>query len=151
MVLTQSKRRFNHDSAATTSLDNITPGTKFKRNAASTSKSCTCNQALARDNRATKSAWTGLFGFTKEYNFVFEANAVVFVTDRLALAAEYRQKPNAYTPVPGLIRPEDDWWTIDAAYVVSKHFTVAAGYGHFGQVLNHEANGAWGITTKWEF
>jgi hypothetical protein len=25
------------------------------------------------------------------------------------------------------------------------------GYGHFGNVLNDEANGVWGITTKWEF
>jgi hypothetical protein len=101
--------------------------------------------------RATEGAHLGLLGFTSGYEFVAEANLVVFVTDRLALAAEYRQKPNAYTPVPGLIGRENDWWTIDAAYVVSKHFTVAAGYGHFGRVLNHEANGTWGITTKFEF
>ena len=44
-----------------------------------------------------------------------------------------------------------DWWTLDAAYVVSPHMTVAVGYGHFGGVLNHEANGVWGVTTKWEF
>jgi hypothetical protein len=31
------------------------------------------------------------------------------------------------------------------------HVTIAAGYGHFGTVLNHEANGVWGITTKYEF
>ena len=48
-------------------------------------------------------------------------------------------------------KPEDDWWTIDAAYVVNKHLTVAAGYGHFGDVLNHEANNAWGLTVKYEF
>jgi hypothetical protein len=50
-----------------------------------------------------------------------------------------------------LVRKEGDWWTIDAAYVVNKHLTLAAGYGHFGSVLNHEADGVWGITTKWEF
>ena len=49
------------------------------------------------------------------------------------------------------MRVEDDWWTIDAAYVVNKHLTLAVGYGHFGAVLNHESNGVWGITTKWEF
>ena len=38
-----------------------------------------------------------------------------------------------------------------SAYVVNKHFTIAAGYGHFGGVLNHQANGVWGITTKYEF
>ena len=30
-------------------------------------------------------------------------------------------------------------------------FTVAAGYGHFGGVLNHNANSVRGITTKFEF
>jgi hypothetical protein len=74
------------------------------------------------------------------------------VADRFALGAEYRQKPNAYgSALAPLIGRENDWWTLDAAYVVSKHFTIAAGYGHFGRVLNHFANGVWGITTKFEF
>jgi hypothetical protein len=101
--------------------------------------------------RATEGAHLGLLGFTDKYSFNFEANVVVFVTDSIALAAEYKQKPNDYTAIPGLIKPEDDWWTIDAAYIVNKHLTLAAGYGHFGGVLNHDANGVWGITTKWEF
>jgi len=106
---------------------------------------------LEAGGRATKGAWNGLGGFTDDYSFLFEGNAVVFVTDRLALAAEYKQLANDYTPIPGLINKSGDWWTLDAAYVVSKHFTVAAGYGHFGGVLNHDANGVWGITTKYEF
>lgn len=101
--------------------------------------------------RATEGAHLGLLGFTDTYSFNVEANIVVFVTDSILLAAEYRQKPNDYTAIPGLINLEDDWWTIDAAYVVNKHLTLAAGYGHFGRVLNHDANGVWGITTKWEF
>ena len=101
--------------------------------------------------RATEGAHLGLLGFTDKYSFNFEANVVVFFTGSFALAAEYKQKPNDYTSIPGLIKPEDDWWTIDAAYVVNNHLTLAAGYGHFGGVLNHEANGVWGITTKWEF
>lgn len=100
--------------------------------------------------RATKGAWNGLAGFTDEYSVLFEGNVVVFLTDRLALAAEYKQQANDYTPA-ALIKKSGDWWTIDAAYVVDKHFTVAAGYGHFGGVLNHNANGVWGITTKYEF
>lgn len=100
--------------------------------------------------RATKGVWNGLGGFTDEYSVVFEGNVVVFVTDRLALAVEYKQQPNDYTPIP-LIRESGDWYTFDAAYVVSKHLTVAAGYGIFGGVLNHAANGVWGITTKYEF
>lgn len=101
-------------------------------------------------SRLTKGAWNGLAGFTEDYSALFEGNVVVFVTDRLALAAEYKQQANDYTPTP-LIKKSGDWWTIDAAYVVSKHFTVAVGYGHFGNVLNHEANSVWGITTKFEF
>ena len=101
--------------------------------------------------RATEGVWNGLLGFTDSYNFLFEGNVVVFVTDSIALAAEYKQQLTAYTTVPGLIGRAGDWWTIDAAYVVNKHLTLAVGYGHFGTVLNNEANGVWGITTKWEF
>ena len=101
--------------------------------------------------RATKGVWEGLGGFSDNYSDLFEGNVVVFVTGNFALAAEYKQQPNNYRPIGSLVRKEGDWWTIDAAYVVNKHLTLAAGYGHFGNVLNHEANGVWGITTKWEF
>jgi hypothetical protein len=101
--------------------------------------------------RATRGVWNGLLGFTDRYNFLFEGNVVVFVTDSIALAAEYRQQPTDYKTVPGLIGKASDWWTIDAAYVVNKHLTLAVGYGHFGTVLNSQANGVWGVTTKWEF
>ena len=101
--------------------------------------------------RATKSAHIGLLGFTDDYHVVLEANAVLFLTGNFALAAEYRQKPNDYTPVGSLVQPEDDWFTLDAAYLVNNHLTLAAGYGHFGAVLNHKANGVWGVTTKYEF
>jgi len=105
--------------------------------------------------RATEGVWNGLGGFTENYSYLFEGNVVVFITDSLALAAEYRQQPNDYKPIvvggQPLVGESGDWWTIDAAYVVSKHLTVAAGYGHFGGVLNHQANGVWGITTKYEF
>jgi hypothetical protein len=105
--------------------------------------------------RATEGVWNGLLGFTDKYNFVFEGNVVVFVTGSIALAAEYRQQPTDYKTVAvggqSLIGKAGDWWTIDAAYVVNKHLTLAVGYGHFGTVLNNEANGVWGITTKWEF
>jgi hypothetical protein len=106
---------------------------------------------LELGGRATEAVWDGLGGFTSSYNFVFEGNVVVFVTSNLALAAEYKEQPRDYSAIGSLVRREGDWWTLDAAYVVNKNLTVAAGYGHFGNVLNHEANGVWGITTKWEF
>jgi hypothetical protein len=101
--------------------------------------------------RATEGVWNGLGGFTSKYDFLFEGNVVVFVTDKLALAAEYRQQPNEYKPIGNLVKAESDWWTIDAAYVVNNNLTLAVGYGNFGNVLNHEANGVWGVTAKYEF
>ena len=106
---------------------------------------------LEAGGRATEGVWNGLGGFTSHYSYLFEGNVVVFVTDRLALAAEYKQLANDFNRIGDLVRSAGDWWTIDAAYVVSKNLTVAAGYGHFGGVLNHKANGVWGLTTKWEF
>jgi hypothetical protein len=40
---------------------------------------------------------------------------------------------------------------IDSGGHLDKNLTLAVGYGHFGNVLNHESNGVWGFTTKWEF
>ena len=106
---------------------------------------------LELGGRATKGVWEGLGGFTDSYRVVFEGNLVVFVTGNFALAAEYKEQPRNYQAIGSLVQKEGDWWTIDAAYVVNKHLTLAAGYGHFGNVLNDQANGVWGITTKWEF
>ncbi|MHC4170655.1 MAG: DUF3034 family protein [Planctomycetota bacterium] len=101
--------------------------------------------------RSTKAAHIGLLGFGDEREFLFEGNVVVLATDRLAFAAEYRQKESEYTALGGLVEEEDDWWTLLAAYVVNEHLTFSGGYGHFGKVLNHKANGVWGIKAKWEF
>ncbi|HYB91595.1 MAG TPA: DUF3034 family protein [Candidatus Binataceae bacterium] len=101
--------------------------------------------------RATEGVWNGLAGFTSHYDVLFEGNVVAFLFPQVALAFEYRQQPNQYKPIDGLVHKEGDWWTVDAAYVVNSHLTLAAGYGHFGYVLNHQANGVWGLTTKWEF
>ena len=106
---------------------------------------------LQLGGRATEGVWEGLGGFTESYNFVFEGNAVVFLSHSFAIAAEYKQQPADYQPIGSLVKKADDWWTVDAVYIVNKHMTLAAGYGHFGNMLNHRNNGVWGITTKWEF
>jgi hypothetical protein len=90
-------------------------------------------------------------GVHYKYNYVFEGNVVVFVTGNFALAAESKEQPRDYQAIGDLVKLEGDWATLDAAYVVNKHLTLAVGYGLFGNVLNHEANGVWGLTTKWEF
>ncbi len=101
--------------------------------------------------RATEAAHLGLLGFTDEYEVVFEGNVAVFVTDQFILSSEFRQKPDNYTRIPGLIEDENDWFTILAAYVINDHLAIGGGYAHFGDVLNHEANGSWGVQVKWEF
>jgi hypothetical protein len=106
---------------------------------------------LSAGLRSTEAAHIGLLGFTDDREIVAEGSACVLVTNRFVLAAEYRQKPSEYKTVPGLVEREDDWWTICAAYILNDHATVAGGYGHFGHVLNHKANGSWGVAVKYEF
>jgi hypothetical protein len=74
--------------------------------------------------RATKGVWNGLLGFTPDYQFLFEGSVAVFVTDRLILAAEFKQQNQDYKPIPGLIGTASNWATFDAAYILSKHVTV---------------------------
>ncbi len=101
--------------------------------------------------RETKAAEIGLFGFTDHYSAHAEGSIGVFLTNKLILAGEYRSQPSDYKAIPGLIKTENDWWTIDLAYVVNNNLTLAVGYGHFGDVLNDQANSVWGVTIKNEF
>jgi hypothetical protein len=101
--------------------------------------------------RSTEAAQMGLLGFTDERRLVGEGSVCVLATDKLVFCAEYRQNPNDYKPIPGLLAPEADWWTVCAAYILSKHASIAAGYAHFGYVLNHEANDSFGVAFKYEF
>ena len=106
---------------------------------------------LSAGARLTDAAQIGLLGFTRHYQVVCEGNAVFFVTDRLLVAAEYRQKPDKLDRCLNLVGAEHDWWTLAAAYIVNDHMTVSGGYGHFGNILNHEENASWALQVKWEF
>ncbi len=101
--------------------------------------------------RSSEAAHLGLLGFTDDRELLIEGNIIAFLSGRLAVAAEYRQKPNEYDELPGLIEEEEDWWTLCACYVASNNMTISGGYGHFGDVLNHQANKAFGLKVKWEF
>lgn len=101
--------------------------------------------------RATRAVETGLLGFQRDYEFLFEGNVAVFLTDWLILATEYRMQPNGYSTIPGVIGRSGNWVTVDLAWVVNKHLTIAGGWGAFGNVANEDANGVWGITAKYEF
>lgn len=102
--------------------------------------------------RNSEAAHIGLLGFTGEREFLLEGNAVLFVTDRFAVGAEYRQKPdNNYAAIDGLIASEDDWWSVVAAYVVNNSLTVSGGYFNLGDVLDEENSNAFALKLKWEF
>jgi hypothetical protein len=101
--------------------------------------------------RSTTAAEIGLLGFTDDRTIVGEASVCVLATNRLALAAEFRQIPNNFQSVPGVVGSPDNWWTLCAGYIVNEHMTLSAGYANFGTVLNHEADGAWGVAAKYEF
>lgn len=101
--------------------------------------------------RNTNAAHAGLLGFTDERDTVFEGNVVMFVTDRLAIGAEYRQKPDDYQAIDGLVAAEDDWWSLVAAYVVNNNLTISGGYFNLGDVLDEDDVDAFALKLKWEF
>lgn len=101
--------------------------------------------------RSTKAAHLGLLGFTNERKTVVEGSVEAFVKPNVIVGGEYRQKPNSYTAIPGLVEKEQDWFTVVAAYIINDSATVSGGYGHFGSVLNHDANASWGLAVKNEF
>ncbi|MHC5035437.1 MAG: DUF3034 family protein [Planctomycetota bacterium] len=101
--------------------------------------------------RATEAAQFGFLGFTNDYDLTFEGSAVMLVTDRLAVGAEYRQKPDELGRIPGVIGGEDDWWDVHAAYIVNDHMNIYATVGHAGTVLNHKDEIFYAAVLKYEF
>ena len=110
---------------------------------------------LSITGRATDASNLGYTGYSGNYDFSVEGNAVFGITDWLFLAFEYRQKINQFDEVKAggktLIGKEDDWWTIGVAAILSPHITLTVGYGHLGRVLNTKENTAWAGAIKYEF
>ena len=98
---------------------------------------------------------TGLLGFAGERRTTFEGSIVYFLTDKLLMATEYRQKSDLIQQCSmggkHLIKAENDWWDICLGYIVNDHTTVAVGYADFGNVLNHRENNVWAVQVKYEF
>lgn len=102
--------------------------------------------------RNSDAAYIGLLGFTGERKFTAEANAVLFVTDRFLLAAEWRQMPRGiFDEIPGLVSSQDDWWSVAAAFLFSSHFDVSFGIFNLGKVLNEYNNGGVAFKAKYQF
>jgi hypothetical protein len=98
---------------------------------------------------------TGLLGFAGERRTTFEGSLIYFLTDKLLLAGEYRQKSDLINQCTlggkHLIKAENDWWDICLGYVVNDHLTIAGGYANFGNVLNHREDNVWAVQFKYEF
>jgi len=97
---------------------------------------------------------TGIFGFAGERETTFEGSIIAFLTDRLAFAAEYRQKSNELTEFATggkhLVKAENDWWTLCLAYVINDHATVSGGYANLGNLANHQEDNVWAVQMKYE-
>lgn len=98
---------------------------------------------------------TGFFGFAGERDTTVEGNVIAFLTDKLAFAAEYRQKTNVLdefsTGGKHLVKAENDWWALCLAYVINDNMTFSGGYANLGNLANHRESNAWGIQFKYEF
>lgn len=101
--------------------------------------------------RFSKASQLGYVGFGDTYHASFEANAAYLITDWLAIAYEFRQKPEEFGRIGNLVRPEQNWQTIGLGFVLNPHLTATAGYGHFGNVLDTHEDGGWAVQVKYEF
>ena len=98
---------------------------------------------------------TGLLGFAGERRTTFEGSVIYFLTDKLLIASEYRQKSDLCDQCTAggkhLVKAENDWWDICLGYVIDDHWTIAGGYANFGNILNHREDNVWAIQLKYEF
>ena len=131
-------------------------GTEFTATASKTIQKVLPNPFIISGGiRNSDAIHTGLLGFAGERKTTLEGNFVYFLTDKLLVATEYRQKSDLLTPCTHggkeLIKPEDDWWDICLAYVFDPHLTLAGGYANFGNVLNNNEDNVWAFQLKYEF
>ena len=102
--------------------------------------------------RLSEAADLGFLGFGDNYHATFEGNVAVLPCDHLLIAYEFRQKADPYSlGLNPLIGGEDNWQAIDVGLILNPHSTFVAGWGHFGNLANAQADSAWYIQLKYEF
>lgn len=105
--------------------------------------------------RESQAADIGFLGFSNTYHASFEGSVAVLPFDKWLFAYEFRQKSSPYDTITlnneTIIGTENNWNAFDAAYIVSNHTTVVAGYGVFGNLANADANSNWWLQLKYEF
>ena len=85
--------------------------------------------------RATRANQLGLLGFGGDldarYRVVFEGSAALFLTDRIGIGYEYRQKPNNLSAFR-----EQAYQDAFVAWLPSKHVALTAAYARLGTIAN---------------
>jgi hypothetical protein len=105
--------------------------------------------------RESQAANVGFLGFSNTYKPSFEGSIAILPLDKWLFAYEFRQKASPYDTITlndeVIIGGENNWHAFDAAYIISKHTTLVAGYGIFGNLANADANSNWWLQLKYEF
>lgn len=97
---------------------------------------------------------TGLLGFAGERSTTFEGSVIAFLTDELAIGAEYRQKPDFLDAFSfggyDLVKPEKDWFIMSMAFSINE-VTVAGAYANFASLVNRSEDNVFGVQLKYDF
>ena len=102
--------------------------------------------------RLSDAADLGFLGFASKYYATFEGNVAILPWDRVLIAYEFRQNTDPYSlALSPLIGSESSWNALDASLILNPHSTFVAGWGHFGNLANAEADSAWYVQFKYEF
>jgi len=100
--------------------------------------------------RATQANQIGLLGFGGDrgngYTIQPELSAGMFLTDRLAVGAEYRFKPNNLSAFP-----EDDFWDVWLAYFPCKRFSITLASVQLGQIADKRDQRAFYLSGQLSF
>ncbi len=106
--------------------------------------------------RNSSALHTGFLGFAGENQrkFTFEGSIFAYVTEKLAFAAEYRQKANLMTEETRkgyeLLKPEGDWWSLCLVYMINDRFSLTAAFADLDNIANRSEDAAWGMQLKYE-
>jgi hypothetical protein len=84
--------------------------------------------------RFTKANQIGILGFGSakhdNYHAEFEGSVAYLLSRKLAIGAEYRQKPNNLA-----IAKEDDWYDAFVAWAPTKHVSLTLAYANLGNIV----------------
>ncbi len=108
------------------------------------------NLLVTANLRATRANELGLLGFGSDrdddYSFVAEGAAALFLNPRVAIGAEYRQKPDHLDAAR-----ESDWWDVFVGWFPSKRISVVAAYVDLGEVAGRDGQNGFYVSVNGNF